>query len=67
MKKILDLIAPANKAFVAAILPLITVFIAQLSDAFSLAAEGWITTVVAALITSIGVYEVPNAEKSTDS
>jgi len=67
MKNILAKLAPANKAFIAAILPVITVFIAQLTDALTVAAEGWVTTVIAALVTAVGVYETPNAEKAPDA
>jgi hypothetical protein len=58
--KVRALIGPANKAFVAALVPVITVAVGDVIDAFNVAAENWVGTAVVAVLTGLGVYEVPN-------
>lgn len=60
MDKIKSIIGPATKAFVAAVLPILTVAVADLFDAVSAASSTWVTTVIVSVLTAAGVYAAPN-------
>lgn len=64
LQKLIAIIAPANKAFVAAVLPVFTVVTADLINAVSVAANGWVTTVTVSVLTAFGVYQVPNKDQA---
>lgn len=62
IERIRERIGPANKAAVALILPVVVAALADILQAVEVAAEGWLSIVIGAVITALGVYEVPNKD-----
>ena len=62
MSKVVEFLAPFNKAFMAAVVPVFSVAVGDLADVVSASAAEWVTAVVVAVLTSAGVYRVPNKQ-----